>query len=244
LVTSSDTDMIAEINSRGEILWSWWAPEHGYDVLPGAGGKTKFFKGKDQREYVSISQEHTTHVNSAIYYEDSNDVILATFFHQGQLVKIQKSTGEVEVILSGFKNPHSIRKRAENDGGGYMLCDSAAKRVLLLDNDLKQVREVSSPDFLWIQDSVQCGDSVYSLSNIDIKKHDQEGPENCIIEVNLTNGVEVTSKMSFGKQNHLYGILPIKKEQAEFWQEAWKSTPFDYAKIFPSTFLSCNTNMS
>jgi hypothetical protein len=50
---------------------------------------------------------HTTHVNAAIALKSST--VLATLFHQGELIAINRATGDVQTMLHGLKRPHAVR---------------------------------------------------------------------------------------------------------------------------------------
>jgi len=183
-------------------VWSWWATENGYDKLPN-GTPHQTDEGKDYRNYTSIAREHTTHVNSAIYQD--SQFILATFFHQGILLRIEKTTGESQVVLDGLKHPHSIRRR---ERGGFILCDSFNRRIILLDEQLNTEKTISigaedqqesggeqciqltndTCALGWVQDAfeVWVGNSeegnaneqrIFCLSNIDVKSWLEEEEE-------------------------------------------------------------------
>ena len=65
LVASTGLDLLLEFNRAGEILWSWWATDHGFEVTP-AGRRRELDKSADHRtiQYGTLTQ--TTHVNSAL----------------------------------------------------------------------------------------------------------------------------------------------------------------------------------
>jgi hypothetical protein len=246
LVTSADTDLIAEINLQGEIVWEWWAMDHGFDQLP-SGLPLECKKSTDRRPYTSISAENTTHVNSAIYMDA--DTILATFFHQGYFVKISKSTGKYEVIMQGLSHPHSVRRRYkrvndEEEVCGYLLSDSCHHRILLFNEKLELEREVKT-DLTWIQDSCEFlerepsaakGEErddcsvLYSLSNVQIKNITSDSTEtNNVVELRYNRDRDSflpSKSLNFSKQDHLYYIKNLSPEQAKYWVEAWKENTF------------------
>jgi len=79
LVASTGVDLLVEFNRQGEILWTWWATDHGFDRTP-AGRPRRIDKTADHRtlKYGTLSQ--TTHVNSVAELPDGR--VLATLFHQ------------------------------------------------------------------------------------------------------------------------------------------------------------------
>ncbi|HRI71733.1 MAG TPA: hypothetical protein PK156_46190, partial [Polyangium sp.] len=146
LVTSSGTDLIAEIDENGQILWEFFLFDHGYGGKRFRLGQTFDRSRSYNRRYLPAAL--STHPNSALMGDE--DTVLATLFSTGELIRIDRRDGEVQVVLGGLQRPHSIRRRV---GGGYMLCDTEGGRIVLLDQAL-QLRgqiEVNAP---WIQDAV------------------------------------------------------------------------------------------
>ena len=149
LVVSTGTDSILEVDfvDAEQVVWEWLATEQGYDTNP-AGQKRLIDRQLDYQSVVTATPEHTTHVNTAL--NDSPERILATLFHQGQLIEIDRQSKKSRVILSGLKSPHNIRKTK----GGFILSDSRSNRVLLLDSNLQIEKEIKG-DFNWIQDACE-----------------------------------------------------------------------------------------
>src|SRR5579883_2884748 len=48
LVASTGVDLLVEFNRQGEILWTWWATDHGFDRTP-AGRLRRIDKTADHR---------------------------------------------------------------------------------------------------------------------------------------------------------------------------------------------------
>ncbi|MEK7627865.1 MAG: hypothetical protein AAB421_00395 [Patescibacteria group bacterium] len=107
LVTSSGTDSITEISRDGkQILWLWWAGEHGY-TTDSFGKKRTLDRQLDHRHFLYNTWLRTTHVNSAQPLSDGS--VLASFFHQGILGCINRETGTVTTIVADLKRPHAAR---------------------------------------------------------------------------------------------------------------------------------------
>ncbi len=106
LVASTGLDLLLEFNRDGEILWSWWATDHGFELTP-SGRSRVLDKSADHRtiNYGTLSQ--TTHVNSAAELPDGR--ILASLFHQGTVIVIDRETGAWQVVLEGLDHPHAVR---------------------------------------------------------------------------------------------------------------------------------------
>src|SRR3989442_10596316 len=106
LVASTGLDLLLEFNREGEILWEWWATDHGFEETP-TGRHRVLDKSADYRtvQYGTLSQ--TTHVNSAAELPDGR--ILASLFHQGAVIVIDRETGPWQVVLEGLDHPHAVR---------------------------------------------------------------------------------------------------------------------------------------
>ncbi len=106
LVASTGLDMLAEFDEKGETLWSWWATDHGFTTTP-AGEAREIDKTLDYRSVKFGTLKQTTHVNSAAELPDGR--ILATLFHQGTVIAIDRDSGDWETVLEGLDHPHSVR---------------------------------------------------------------------------------------------------------------------------------------
>lgn len=148
-VASTGTDALLEvaITNLDKVYWDWLATENGYPVT-GAGQIRTINREINYGEVLTSTPEHTTHINGSLVYSDR---VLATLFHQGELIEIDKNTKKSKILLSGLKSPHNIRLR----NGGYSLCDTRANRVLLLDGNFKIQHIISSPEYDWVQDAIE-----------------------------------------------------------------------------------------
>lgn len=154
LITSSGTDAILELSLDGEGVWQWLAAEHGYGPAPNR--HRQILNGQiDYRLVHSDTAMQSTHCNSALECRvDGQDAIVATFFHQGTVVAIDRASGDARVLVQGMHNPHSIRRRP----GGWVVSDSRACAVVLLDEDFG-IEAIIEDDFNWVQDALPVGDS-------------------------------------------------------------------------------------
>lgn len=144
LVVSTGIDAILEISplQSDKITWSWFAPEQGFPISKIGNVRTLDYSSKLQGIEYSTPL-HTTHVNSII---EEDGEILATLFHQGMLVKIDKKTGKTTILFAGLKNAHSIKKNKNE----YLVCDTKGNRVFLLNKDFS-IKQVLKNDFDWVQ---------------------------------------------------------------------------------------------
>ena len=220
LITSSGCDLIAEINLNGDITWTWWAFEHGYDKLP-TGEPRIFNKDEDYRKVELATDNRSTHVNSALLLNDNT--LLATLFHQGQVVKIQRDTGDVEVIFEGLDHPHCIRRR----GNGFLVSDTRNDRIVLFNDYLKVEKEISYGSS-WIQDTIEAKDgSLFSISNCDIFAEDSDSRNtNSVVQLDKETG-KVKKRLNAGDQPRLYQFKELTEEEAFKWQSIWIDESFD-----------------
>lgn len=148
LVASTGLDVIIEFSESGEVIWEWWATEHGFELTP--VGEPRFIdKAEDYRGVKFGTLTQTTHVNSVSELPDGT--ILATLFHQGSVIAIDRATGNWQLVLDGLNHPHSVRILNEE----YItIADTANGRGLLVHiKDLKgEIEAEVDADTDWLQD--------------------------------------------------------------------------------------------
>ena len=126
LVASTGVDSLVEFDQHGKMLWNWWATDHGFVATP-TGMRRELDKAIDHRavRYGTLSQ--TTHVNSAA--ELSNGPVLASLFHQGMVIQIDRATGEWYPILEDLDHPHAVRVLDESY---FTVADTVRGKALLV----------------------------------------------------------------------------------------------------------------
>jgi hypothetical protein len=161
LVASAGSDLIAEITFEGELIWDWFGPEHGYSTR--RDGLPAFCdRGADYRLIRTSTAEQAMHVNSALRLSD--DTVLATLFHQGTVISIDRVSKESRVVLDGLTKPHGLHAR----DGGFILSDTLGHRIILLDNDLRARSEIPFGSH-WLQDAIATSAGTYlTLENVHI----------------------------------------------------------------------------
>ncbi len=160
LVVSTGIDAILKIdlNKPSEIISSWFATENGYDKDP--SGRVRVIDGSTIHQGIEYcTPQHTTHINSAVEFEP--DKLLATLFHQGQLVKIDLGSGKTSVVSNGLKQPHGVKRASF----GFMLADTNGARFLKVDSQLNLIGEVKG-NFNWIQDVVELEGGDFVVADI------------------------------------------------------------------------------
>lgn len=158
LISSTGVDGIILINPNNpeQIIWDWLATEFGYNITP--DGRERRIDRKINYQYTySITPNHTTHLNSAIYY---NHKIYSCLFHQGKLIEINPVTKEHKILLEGMICPHHFRSK----NMGYIISDSRANRAMLLDYGFNIVKSING-NFDWVQDALEFKNGQYLIGD-------------------------------------------------------------------------------
>ncbi|MBI4525241.1 MAG: hypothetical protein HY695_15665 [Deltaproteobacteria bacterium] len=155
LVASSGFDAILEFDTQsGEVIWEWFAWEHGFDramlghhvvrspeqreALTALGREVILVEDPLKFEFGVATRLIPAHLNSARY--DGDGRILASLFHQGAGIIIDRVTGEVRQVISGLVNPHKLSRRRD---GGYFISDTRRGKLVLIDEDCRSVSEIA-----------------------------------------------------------------------------------------------------
>lgn len=148
LVTSSGVDGVVEVSWSGDEFWAWFATERAYPIDQG-GSRRKLSRRRDYRQDAISTHQQATHCNSAVaHWHKGKDLVLATLFHQGELIAIDRETRKHTVLLTGMQRPHSLRKTET----GWMVSDSGSNGVVLLDEDF-WIASIVMGEFDWVQDA-------------------------------------------------------------------------------------------
>jgi hypothetical protein len=150
LVASTGIDLLLELSNEGDILWEWWATDHGFTLTP-TGQVRQLDKEADHRTKKYGTLQQTTHVNSAAELPDGR--FLATLFHQGMVIAIDRETGAWQPIVEGLDHPHSVRVL---DAQRFTVADTVHGKALLvrLPSTGKRgiVEEEVNAETNWLQD--------------------------------------------------------------------------------------------
>jgi hypothetical protein len=134
LLTSTGLDAVLEFDTAGRLVWSWFAHLHGFNVNPmGLRVDHDLYADHRTREVPTLRQ--STHVNSAVVTPD--DTVLATLFHQGVVIEIDRH-GDWQEVCSGLDHPHWIRRAPF----GWFLSDTRHGRLVRLDHQLQPMASV------------------------------------------------------------------------------------------------------
>ncbi len=152
MVASTGVDAIVEVDGNGSMLYSFFFTEHGYELDQLGTKRSIDFSANHQGvEYPSLHQ--TTHVNYARYVDATETRIVATLFHPGELVIIDKESGEIKIILDGLKNPHNLKPALDRQ----VLCNTSANAVIVMNGDFEIIDQFGDGlGMSWVQDAIYC----------------------------------------------------------------------------------------
>jgi hypothetical protein len=198
LVASTGLDVIVEFDRTGRVLWEWWATEHGFEHTP-AGERRELDKSVDYRGIKFGTLAQTTHVNSASELPDGT--VLATLFHQGMIIAIDRATGNWRPVLEDLDHPHAVRVLAEN----YIsVADTKRGRALLvrLDEQGKgHIEHEVLSDTDWLQDAYY--DQRNDLWLL------VDGKNTRLILRNGPSGEKTVNEIQLNHEWRLYEVLPV-----------------------------------
>jgi hypothetical protein len=150
LVASTGLDLLLELNREGDILWEWWATDHGFTLTP-TGERRQLDKTADHRTIKYGTLQQTTHVNSAAELPDGR--FLATLFHQGMVIAIDRETGQWQPVVEGLDHPHSVRVLDEQH---FTVTDTVHGKALLVrlsrSGKHGSIEEEVEAETNWLQD--------------------------------------------------------------------------------------------
>jgi hypothetical protein len=215
LLASAGSDLIVEVDSDGQVVWTWFGPEHGYDAQP--EGRPVFFdRNADYRLMRRATSEQAMHVTSAILQRD--DTVLATLFHQGELIAIDRGSGRATVRVRGLSKPHGIHRR----DGGFMLSDTLGHRIVLLNDALTCCSQIVYGS-QWLQDAIATTAGTFlTLENVHIDQLPKSGLSNRLVEIDAfgtpLRGVEV------GPDYRFFAACEINRALAQDLAQAWGSS--------------------
>lgn len=157
LITSTGLDSIIEVDNQGKTLFEVCLADDAYPYDQ-FGQRRTINKGINHQEVIYPSLNQTTHVNFARYENRLENSILATLFHQGELIKINKKNLDIQVLIEGLKNPHTIN---DYDDKHYLVCDTRDSGIIIMDKKSYQINKKLKNNFSWLQDAVLHNGNIY-----------------------------------------------------------------------------------
>ena len=154
LVTASGIDALLELDLNGNLIWSWWGTEQGYDQAYGCGTRV-IDKQQDHRLKNYPGRLQTTHLNSAIVDPYDPTKILTILFYQGTVARIDRATLKHEIVIRDLSGAHHIRPHST----GYMLSNSRKGEVLVFDKNFTLQKRVPGTSryfpVKWVQHTIE-----------------------------------------------------------------------------------------
>lgn len=197
-IVSTGIDAILEINIRtGQLFSSWFATENGYHFTRNGAQRT-ILSWKNYSGMTFPIPDQTTHINSVL---DTGKYLLATLFHQGVIIEIDRDIGSVKEVLHGLNQPHALRTAHY---GRYMFCDTNAPRVVIMDHQYHFLQSIEG-NLDWIHDAVFLADD--SLLIADSNHHR-------LLLYDATNQ-SILREFRFSDEKLIGSILPVTPEQAK-----------------------------
>jgi len=163
LLTSSGIDSIVEIDPQGNLLYEWCALDHGYDRCPN-GQQRLLDRELDHRYVLYDTMRHTTHVNSARFADESEETVLATLFHQGTVIAIDRASGEARTLLDGLDCPHDLRPYPASPGS-WLLSNTQQNETLILGEDWEILERIKY-DFQWVNSTIALEDGSLVIADV------------------------------------------------------------------------------
>ncbi len=182
LVTASGVDALLEFDLNGQLIWSWWGTEHGYNQAYG-GGTRVIDKSLDHRLKNYPGRLQTTHLNSAIVDPYDASKILTILFYQGKLARIDRHTLQHDIVISNLNGAHHIRPHSQ----GYMLSNSRKGEVLLFDKNFQLKQRIPGTHryfpVKWVQDAIETPFATHLIADCNafrLRERDGDGHEKSI----------------------------------------------------------------
>jgi hypothetical protein len=153
------------------------------------------------------------HVTSAILLP--NNTVLATLFHQGSLISIDRDSGAARVILDGLSRPHGVHFRE----GGFLLSDTLGHRVVLLNQELHVCAQISFGS-QWLQDTIATSAGNYlTLENVHIDQSPEPKLKNRVAEIDAKG--RTLRALTIGADFRLFTAREVDEALAVALANSW-----------------------
>lgn len=184
LVSSSGFDLILEYDLASlQQTYEWLSWEHGFfsghdpktgeavrltrKELPEYSGKTMLIDDPQGQKLATAMR--AAFINSVVYDSESTDHLLATFFHEGAVYRIDMRDGSSVALLDGLKNPHGGRRHHKQ----VMATSTGTGEVVFRnENDETRIAFANLPnkpaelgDAEWLQNSTVVGPYIITIDS-------------------------------------------------------------------------------
>ena len=189
LISSSGLDCIFEFDLKTKkFVWEWFAWENGYAIGYDSilqkeiyitrkeelakkwqnEGKAVLLINNPSQQSLPTAQR-TAFINSVNYHQTREDKIIATLFHKGQLISIDKITYSSEVILDNLVHPHGgtssnfeCMATSTNSGEIVQMSNGIEKRYF--SHNLLG-KPSSLKDMEWLQNSIKIDQHILTIDS-------------------------------------------------------------------------------
>lgn len=165
LVASTGTDAVLELDLDGNLLYDWWAADHGYRLSP-AGVVREAGRGREHRDQYYHTRMQTTHLNKAVFRDPDERLILIVLFHQGQVIQVDRSPaadGKPLTLVSGLARPHGLTRTPF----GWVIANSAAAELITFDDDFHITGRYAIETGGWLQDVRMLSNGHFLVNDVD-----------------------------------------------------------------------------
>lgn len=189
MVSSSGFDCIFEYDLKeSNLIWEWFAWENGFDrgKDPITHSDVLLTRHKDQakkwqqegKTFLLIDNPKTqslptaqrsAFINSVAYHMNKEHLILATFFHAGKMMQINKKDNSVVTVIESMQHPHGGKQSdtislstSTNSGEIVLIKDSIEYRYYT--NELEG-KPSELGDMEWLQNSIFVDDFIITIDS-------------------------------------------------------------------------------
>lgn len=188
LVSSSGFDSIFEYDFlQNHKTFEWFAWENGFARGRDPETGESVYLTRSRQQAIIYQNEGTPHIfisdprteklptakraafiNSVVYHQ-KQDLLLATFFHEGAVFAIDRKTGKAVKVLDGMKNPHGGQIYHQC----YMGTSTGTGEVVTGDITTQNRYDFSKmpgkPEFLesmeWVQNTIPIGNNLLAIDS-------------------------------------------------------------------------------
>jgi hypothetical protein len=188
LVSSSGFDYVVEMElESGQQTFAWLAWEHGYDLGRDPESGQEVHLTRDPQRAARLEREgrrvmlvsdppdeaiptarRAAFINSVTYGDAGGGHLLATFFHQGCVMRLDRD-GSTRVLIRDLRNPHGGRPYRD----GLLATSTASGELVLRQGDSEQRYSLGGlpgkpaelGSWEWVQNALGLGDLILAMDS-------------------------------------------------------------------------------
>jgi hypothetical protein len=184
LISSSGFDLLLEYDlDTLEKSYEWSAWENGFNISKDPVNGERIILTRSEIKNSSIKTKvirdpktdnlptamRAAFINSAHYDRTDNQFLLATFFHEGKLFRINRLTGEAIDVIDNLKNPHGGKNLNKglfitNTGSGEVITKTDEYTAKFTFKNLpSKPRELGDEE--WLQNSIYIDGNIITIDS-------------------------------------------------------------------------------